>query len=127
MANILTSWKEIGQYLGKGVRTVQRWERDAGLPVRRESPARQSVLAVPQELDEWARSRTRGPAGPVAETLRKELTALREETSELSRRLDLVESFVRQSRTREKRVPGANRRRRELRALGGPRRSPVTH
>ena len=25
MASILTSWKEIGQYLGKGVRTVQRW------------------------------------------------------------------------------------------------------
>ncbi len=91
MASILTSWKEIGQYLGKGVRTVQRWERDAGLPVRRESPARQAVLAIPQELDEWARSRTRGPAGPVAEALRKELTALREETGELRRRIDEME------------------------------------
>jgi hypothetical protein len=34
MSSTLTSWKEIGQYLGKGVRTVQRWEQQMGLPVR---------------------------------------------------------------------------------------------
>jgi polyhydroxyalkanoate synthesis regulator phasin len=92
MANILTSWKEIGQYLGKGVRTVQRWERDAGLPVRRrENHPRHAVMAIPEELDEWARSSTRGPARPVAETLRRELTALREETRELRQRVDEIE------------------------------------
>lgn len=125
MPNILTSWKEISHYLGKGVRTVQRWEREAGLPVRRENPARQSVLAIPEELDEWARSRTRGPAGPVAETLRKELTALREETSELRRRLDFIEGLVRQPRRRREKAPGADRRRRNLHMLGGADRSPA--
>ena len=31
----LDSWKEIAAYLGRGVRTVQRWEREEGLPVHR--------------------------------------------------------------------------------------------
>ncbi len=31
---VLNSWKEIACYLGRGVRTVQRYERDLGLPVR---------------------------------------------------------------------------------------------
>jgi hypothetical protein len=31
----LTTWKEVAAYLGKGVRTVQRWEAELGLPVRR--------------------------------------------------------------------------------------------
>jgi len=32
---VLTSWKEIAAYFGIGVRTVQRWERQFGLPVER--------------------------------------------------------------------------------------------
>jgi hypothetical protein len=56
MAAILTSWKEIACYLGKGVRTVQRWEREMGLPVRRpKSKEKQIVLAFPDELEEWIR------------------------------------------------------------------------
>ncbi len=31
----LDSWKEIAAYLKRGARTVQRWERDEGLPVHR--------------------------------------------------------------------------------------------
>ena len=31
----LNTWKEIATYMGRGVRTVQRWERELGLPVRR--------------------------------------------------------------------------------------------
>ena len=31
----LDSWKEIAGYLKRDVRTVQRWERDFGLPVQR--------------------------------------------------------------------------------------------
>ena len=34
-ADRLDSWKEIASYLRRGLRTAQRWERDAGLPVRR--------------------------------------------------------------------------------------------
>ena len=93
MANILTSWKEIGQYLGKGVRTVQRWERDGGLPVRRQmGRSRHAVLAVPEELDAWARSRTRGPSAAVADELRREIAELRAENVELRERLDRIEA-----------------------------------
>ena len=31
----LDSWKEIARYLNRSERTVQRWERESGLPVRR--------------------------------------------------------------------------------------------
>jgi len=34
-SDALQSWKEIAAYLKRGVRTAQRWERCAGLPVRR--------------------------------------------------------------------------------------------
>jgi hypothetical protein len=53
---ILHSWKEIASYLGLGVRTVQRYERQLGLPVRRlstRSPA--SVVAFADELEAWLR------------------------------------------------------------------------
>ena len=32
----LDSWKEIAAYLGRDVRTVQRWERREGLPIHRQ-------------------------------------------------------------------------------------------
>jgi hypothetical protein len=52
--NILNSWKEIANYLGRGVRTVQRWERDLGLPIHRpKGKDRSAVLAFPEELNAW--------------------------------------------------------------------------
>jgi hypothetical protein len=51
---VLTSWKEIARYLGKGVRTVQRWEQDFGLPIRRPKGFdKKAVLARPRDLDAW--------------------------------------------------------------------------
>lgn len=50
----LNSWKEIAQYLGRGVRTVQRWEAELGMPVRRpRGKSRSAVIAVMSELDQW--------------------------------------------------------------------------
>ncbi|HEY3767435.1 MAG TPA: hypothetical protein VGN44_02075 [Candidatus Angelobacter sp.] len=50
----LNSWKEIAQYFGRGVRTVQRWEAMLGLPVRRpHGKSRSAVIAITGELDEW--------------------------------------------------------------------------
>lgn len=49
----LDSWKEIAAYLRKGVRTVQRWERTEGLPVRRHGQDRKSVFAYKSEIDAW--------------------------------------------------------------------------
>ncbi len=54
----LQSWKEIAAYLKRGVRTAQRWERCAGLPVRRPRPGERSpVFAFPEEIDQWMHSR----------------------------------------------------------------------
>lgn len=51
---LLSSWKEISQYLNRGVRTVQRWERELGLPVRRpRGKSRSAVVAMRSELDHW--------------------------------------------------------------------------
>ncbi|HWY69842.1 MAG TPA: hypothetical protein VNX88_14320 [Terriglobales bacterium] len=55
---ILNSWKEIANYVGRGVRTVQRWEAHLGLPVHRPSGRDHSaVLAFSTELDQWLDSR----------------------------------------------------------------------
>jgi len=56
----LDSWKEIAGYLNRGVRTVQRWEREEGLPVRRlQHDKLGSVYAFRQELDAWFAGRGR--------------------------------------------------------------------
>jgi len=53
----LNSWKEIASYLGRGVRTVQRYERELGLPVRRpHGRSRSAVIALSDELDAWLRT-----------------------------------------------------------------------
>jgi hypothetical protein len=57
---VFSGWKEIASYLGKGVRSVQRYERELGLPIHR--PARKTrgaVIATKAELDDWVL------AGPV--------------------------------------------------------------
>jgi len=50
----LDSWKEIAGYLKKEVRTVQRWEKNLGLPVRRLTQGKQgTVFAYKADLDAW--------------------------------------------------------------------------
>jgi Tol biopolymer transport system component len=50
----LDSWKEIAAYLNRDIRTVQRWERTAGLPVRRlQKPGLRAVFAYTADLDDW--------------------------------------------------------------------------
>lgn len=58
VARRLDSWKEIAAYLNRDVRTVQRWEKDEGLPVQRLLHGKQgSVYAQSAELDAWWESR----------------------------------------------------------------------
>jgi hypothetical protein len=53
-AEVLNSWKEVAVYLGRGVRTVQRWEMELGLPVRRpHGRSRSAVIALKPEIDRW--------------------------------------------------------------------------
>lgn len=83
MANVLTSWKEIAQHLGKGVRTVQRWEEHFGLPIRRlQGESHHAVLALPEEIDAWVRERTAICGDGVGES---ELERLRGKILELQR------------------------------------------
>jgi hypothetical protein len=52
---VLSSWKDIAKYAGKGVRTVQRWEQQLGLPVRRPAgrAGKSVVLVYRSDLEEW--------------------------------------------------------------------------
>lgn len=61
---VLTSWKDIARYMGKGVRTVQRWEQDFGLPVRRPYGSnKKAILARPEDLDAWVAMRCQSRVG----------------------------------------------------------------
>jgi TolB-like protein/Flp pilus assembly protein TadD len=54
----LESWKEIALYLHRDVTTVQRWEKQEGMPVHRHlHHKRGSVYALSSELDAWRQSR----------------------------------------------------------------------
>lgn len=66
----LDSWKEIASYLGREVRTVQRWEKREGLPVHRHQHDKSgTVYAYKGEMDEWLnRRKPPDSAPPEAET-----------------------------------------------------------
>jgi TolB-like protein/Tfp pilus assembly protein PilF len=54
----LESWGEIAAYLRREIRTVQRWEKYQGLPIRRLTIGKLgSVYAYRSELDKWYRER----------------------------------------------------------------------
>jgi TolB-like protein len=58
----LESWGEIAAYLRREIRTVQRWERYQGLPVRRLQIGKLgTVYAYRSELDRWFRERQPKP------------------------------------------------------------------
>jgi hypothetical protein len=50
----LDGWKEIAAYLRRDERTVQRWEKERNLPIRRSPGGRRGVVvAYAAELDSW--------------------------------------------------------------------------
>jgi DNA-binding beta-propeller fold protein YncE len=68
-ADRLDSWKQIAAFLGRDVRTVQRWERLEGLPVHRHLHAeRGHVYAFRAEITRWRDSRR--PPEQAADTVR---------------------------------------------------------
>jgi len=64
----LDSWKAIARYLGREVRTVQRWAKARNLPVHRlPGGTRPRVFAFASELDAWLRSsELQPPTRPVS-------------------------------------------------------------
>jgi len=72
----LESWKEIGEYLKRDVRTLGRWEKEEGLPIHRHShKSRSSVYAFPSEIDAWRASRRIAPEPPPPVPLWKTVLA----------------------------------------------------
>lgn len=90
---LLTCWKDIARYMGKGVRTVQRWEQKLDLPVRRPqgNAYKSAVVARAQDLDQWLTSRwsrrngeTTGRSGSAGQpALRTELNIAIETSRQL--------------------------------------------
>jgi hypothetical protein len=71
-ATVLRTWKEVASYLGRGVRTVQRYERDFYLPVRRVSGRKSgSILAFPEDLDQWLKQSSSKDNPPTMQNLRE--------------------------------------------------------
>lgn len=90
-SRILNGWKEIARYLNRGVRTVQRWERELGCPVRRpKNRGRSAVIALSEEIDGWIRSTTSGrqDESDVTATLKKRVTQLERENERLRAALE---------------------------------------
>jgi Tol biopolymer transport system component len=82
----LDSWKEIASFLGRGIRTVQRWEREEGLPVHRLPHAqRGSVFATDEELSAWWERRQikpeRKPPAPPAPPIEPRLERITNTTA----------------------------------------------
>jgi tetratricopeptide (TPR) repeat protein len=49
----LDSWKAIAEFLGRSLRTVQRWQHLNGLPVHHFGAQKGSVFAYEEEIDAW--------------------------------------------------------------------------
>jgi hypothetical protein len=92
LSSTLTCWKEIAEYLHKGVRTVQRYERQMGLPVRRPHGQQGGVvLAFSDEVDAWVRSHFEGGRQSELEILREELAEVKTQNRVLRARLERAE------------------------------------
>jgi hypothetical protein len=70
---LLSSWKEISEYLKCDVRTCRRWEQTRGLPIHRlDRTSKSRVFAYQDELDSWVKGRNgagkglSGEAAPAA-------------------------------------------------------------
>ena len=93
MPQVLSSWKEVARYLGKGVRTVQRYEAELGLPIHRpDQRKKQVIFAFPHELDVWVRqqrssSPDRYPDRYEVSRLKGLLQEVAERCQELSRQV----------------------------------------
>jgi hypothetical protein len=81
--------------MGKGVRTVQRWEAEMELPVRRPASDRHIVLAFPAELDTWARRKIDPPIQSNHESNKNSRRLNHEQTnSQLMRMRNLVQIMM---------------------------------
>jgi phage terminase Nu1 subunit (DNA packaging protein) len=100
-SEVLNSWKEVAAYLGRGVRTVQRWEQELGLPVRRpRGKDRSAVIALKSDLDRWLqRSPNHGNAHAAefkrrSAILAQKITVLHQRADILARQSEILRERV---------------------------------
>lgn len=73
----LDSWKAIAEFLGRSLRTVQRWHDLNGLPVHHFGGTKGSVFAYEEEIDAWLAGLAEGSVGGSAKTDEKQESARR--------------------------------------------------
>lgn len=64
---VVSSWKEIAAHFGVTVRTVQIWEAERSLPVRRLPGIKGRVYAYLDELEAWAKGEFTQPGTEARE------------------------------------------------------------
>jgi tetratricopeptide (TPR) repeat protein len=79
----LDSWKEIASFFGRDERTVNRWEKELGLPVHRLPGTKGRVYAYAEELSAWLAASKSADAA----TLERDAAAL-SETSQAAERME---------------------------------------
>jgi PAS domain-containing protein len=63
---VLRSWKEIADYAGACIKTVQRWEQFYGFPIRRLKASKGAVVfTLTEDVDSWMRARTPTAKPPI--------------------------------------------------------------
>jgi hypothetical protein len=75
----LDSWKQIAVYLDREVRTVQRWEKNEGLPIHRHIHLKGgTVYALKEEINFWlaGRGQTPGESGSMKRHSRQAVKGL---------------------------------------------------
>jgi|SRR5437764_354390 len=116
MDKILNSWKEIARYAGRGVRTVQRWERDLGFPVRRpRHKQRSAVVALPPEIDAWFLKASHRAENGAAQHTAYDAHAFRERTQLLLARANTLKANTLSLQEQVARVIQLNERLRDSR------------
>jgi TolA-binding protein len=94
---LLSSWKEIASSLGRGVRTVQRWE-SLGLPVLRPAGRDSNVvMAVESEIQAWMHhyliTQTRQSSNAeIVEQLSKRLRVMQQRIDSLAAHLESLQN-----------------------------------
>jgi hypothetical protein len=102
---ILNGWKEISNYIERGVRTAQRWEALLGMPVYRPAMKdRSAVVAFSDELDSWisrttpdARDANSKASKEALARVRDNVSALTRHTAELSSQTRALQEQLRRS------------------------------
>jgi TolB-like protein/Tfp pilus assembly protein PilF len=71
----LDSWGEIAAHLYRSISTVQRWEKQEGLPVHRIAHSKLgSIYAISSELDAWYEARSQATPRPAADAAESRIT-----------------------------------------------------